>query len=140
MDLFEKFATDPALENSGVWQPIGEGVELLIARSGNRAYRKLMTKEFELNEVALQGDDEASEKIDEQVMCKVMSRTILLGWRTIKKDVYDPTIKFKGQDIEYSQEKAAELLAMKDFRVLVGNLSNKMEAYKAKKEKQQGEA
>lgn len=133
MDIFARFATDEKLENSGTWRDIGGGCRLLVARAGNRAYQKLLTKQYELNRAVLDlGDDTAAKKNDE-IMVDVMAQTVLLGW--------DGPLDFKKKPVgDYSVDKARELLQVKDFRRLVADMSNDMEAYLMKEEAAQGEA
>lgn len=128
-DVFEEFATDEALEENGTWFELGKGAALLIARSGNRAYGKALAKAVEKNRVALDFEDEAADKLSDEIMVDVLARTILLGFRNLS---------FQGKPAEYSLEKAKEMLAVKDFRKRVIAYSDNFEAYKVKQEAKQG--
>ena len=131
LDIFTKYATDESLENNGTWREIGGGTELLIARSGNRAYSRLLAKLFEQNKQVLDvGDDVADAKSDE-IMIEVAAKTILLGWKNLQ---------FKGKDLPFSVENAKMLLAIKDFRRQVIALSESQDNYRLKEEVAQGEA
>jgi hypothetical protein len=70
---------------------------------------------------------------NDQIMVEVMSQTVLLGWKG--------PLGFQKELVgDYSQAKAKKLLEVKDFRRLVANLSNEMEAYLMREEAAQGEA
>lgn len=144
MDLFAAYAVDESLENNGTWFPVGGGTEFLVARSGNKAYGKHLTKLVERDRMVLDlGEEVASAKSDE-IMVEVMAHTLLLGWRTAKADgTYDDTIQFKKQALKYSPENAKLILSdprMKDLRKLVIRCAEDTEAYKLKLEEIQGEA
>lgn len=131
MDIYKSFATDAALEQSGVWSRIGDGAELLIARAGNKRYAKLLTKQVTQNQRALDAGNEASTDLSESLMIDVMAETILLGWRrTDEKQVVVNNLLFKGAPMEYSVANAKVLLGVKDFRKLVNQLSDDFNAYR----------
>jgi hypothetical protein len=124
-DIFDTFATDENLENTGAYFPVGKGATLLVARAGNRRYSKAITKAVEARRVELDGDDDSATAVSDQIMIDVMAETILLGWTGIT---------FKGAEMPYSVENAKKLLAVKDFRKHVAGLADTMSAYKAKAE------
>lgn len=141
LDIFSKYATDEGLENAGVWRQIAGGVELLVARSGNPKYAKLLTKEVDKVRLVLDGEDERADKVSNEIMVSVIAQTILLDWRTRAEDGSTvPTIFAGGKDLPYSVENAKKLLALKDFRRQVAAFADEMDAYKAKEEAAQGEA
>lgn len=134
MDVFRQYATDEVKEAEGVWIPLGreddpKGAALLVARSGNKKYTKLITREVEKNQRALDLKNDASDELSDQLMIGVMATTILLGWKNIE---------FKGQPLPYSVDNAKTLLGVKDFRKLVARLSDDMENYRAAQEVEQG--
>lgn len=131
LDIFQKFATDESLENNGTWFEIGGGARILVARAGNSAYAKMLTKEYERHRQVLEVNDNIADARSQQIMVDVMASTILLDWEGLA---------FKGETIGYSLENAKKLLAIKDFRRLVAERSDNMEAYLAKEEAAQGEA
>lgn len=132
LDIFAKYATDESLENNGAYRDIGGGVRLLVARAGNKRYAKRLTALYEANRQVLDLQDDVAEAKSDEIMVQVMAETVLLGW--------DGPLAFKGEILPYSVENAKLLLAVKDFRRMVADMSNEMEAYKAKEEARQGEA
>lgn len=124
-DIYAAYATDENLENNGTSFPIGKDSTLLVARAGNRAYSKAITKAVEKRRVELDGNDDAAAAVSDQIMVDVMAETILLGWTGLS---------FQGADLEYSQANAKTLLAVKDFRKHVASLADNMDAYKFKAE------
>jgi hypothetical protein len=131
LDVFQSFATDEKLEAEGTWREIKGGAKLLVARAGNSAYAKALTKQFDLHQNVLQGDDQAAEDKSSEIMIDVTARTILLGWEGIS---------YLGKPMDYSVENAKTLLKIKDFRRLVQDLAQQFDAYKVKEEEKQGEA
>lgn len=126
MDIFNTYAVDETKELSGTWQPLGDS-EFLVARAGNKAYVKLLGKEVERNQKALDMKDEAADALSDQIMINVMAETVLLGWKNVK---------FKGEVMEYSKENARTLLTIKDFRREIAKFSEDFNAYKAAKEEE----
>jgi len=138
---FASFITDESLENNGTWFPAGGASEFLVARTGNAAYSKKITAEFERNKMVLDMGGSAGEQVSEQIMIDAMAETVLLGWRTKLADgSYVPTISFKKKALTYSVDAAKALLKVKDIRRMVNTMSTTVDAYKAKEEVAQGEA
>lgn len=131
LDIFAQFATDETLEENGTWFPIGGGARVLVARSGNRKYAKLLTKEVERNKKALDLNDDAADKLSEEIMIGVIAETILLGWEDIS---------FKGEVLEYNVANAKKLLAVKDFRKAIAQFADDVSAFKFKETEEQGKA
>lgn len=131
LDIFAQFATDETLEENGTWFPIGGGARVLVARSGNRKYAKLLTKEVERNKKALDLNDDAADKLSEEIMIGVIAETILLGWEDVS---------FKGEVLEYNVANAKKLLAVKDFRKAVAQFADDVSAFKFKETEEQGKA
>lgn len=131
LDIFAQFATDESLENNGTWFPIGDDSRVLVARSGNRAYAKMLTKLVEQGRKTLDLGGEVADKKSDEIMIEVMANTILLGWESLS---------FKGEDLEYSVENAKTLLSVKDFRKLIAQFADDTAAFKMKAEVEQGKA
>lgn len=131
LDIFAQFATDETLEENGTWFQIGGGARVLVARSGNRKYGKMLTKEVERNKKALDLNDDAADKLSEEIMISVLAETILLGWEDIS---------FKGEVLEYNIANAKKLLAVKDFRKAIAQFADDVSAFKFKETEKQGKA
>jgi hypothetical protein len=131
LDIFAQFATDETLEENGTWFDIGGGARILVARSGNRKYGKLLTKEVEKARKVLDVNDDVADKKSEEIMINVIAESILLGWEGVS---------FKGKELPYTPANARMLLALKDFRKLVGTNADDMSAFKFKEEAEQGKA
>lgn len=130
MDIFNQFATDETLENNGTFVKIGQGAELLIARTGNAAYSKLLSRLYERSMSVLDLKDDAADEKSKEIMTEVLVSTVLLGWKGVK---------YKGEDMAYSVENAKKLLALKDFRRMVVTHSENMESFRMHQERVQGE-
>lgn len=131
LDIFTEFATDPALENNGAWFNIGKGTRVLVARSQNRSYGKSISKEVEAEKELLDKEDDIAEAKSDEILARVMARTILLGWEKFG---------FKGVELPYTVENAEMVLKVKDFRALIMGLAGKIDGYRVKQEVDQGNA
>jgi len=126
-DLKKQFATSEVLEIEGVWEDLDKGEEgedapgILVARVGNKAY----LKEYQKVPRGLRRQLEQGtlpEGAGEQIINKLLAKTILLDWRGIQDD---------GVEVSYSFESAlAKLTEYKDFRELVWEVGNSMERFR----------
>lgn len=125
LDVFAQFAVDEKKELEGVWQEIGGGAKLLIARAGNKKYARMLAREVEKHQRALDVKNEAADELSDRIMVDVLAQTVLIGWEGIQ---------YKKQALPYSVENAKMLLGVKDFRNLVSKLAGDFEAYRAAQE------
>jgi len=108
VDLFADFAVNEALSQDGVWVPYSGDVEFLVARAGNKNYRKVAQALYKKNERLLDSKtDAAGEKLVE-IVVESMAKGILLGWRG--------NVQFQGEPLPYSMDNARKLLAHERFR------------------------
>jgi hypothetical protein len=86
---------------NGTWCQTGlDGLELLVARQGNTAYRDYISKNSK--ELQIQARHNAIDvKAVDKINKDAAARYILLGWRNLEDDA--------GAQIPYSSEKAREL-------------------------------
>lgn len=131
LDFYSEFATDEALENDGAWFPVGKGTELLIARSNNRKYSKMLMSEVEKFRAVLDLDDDVANKKNDEIFIACMAEHILRGWKNVT---------YKGKALDYSVANAKLVLQHKDLRDRVGGLAGSIEGYRVKQEAEQGEA
>lgn len=151
MDIFSAYATDLNAEEKGRWFEIGD-IEILVARSGNRAYNDMISTQFAAHKHTLEQKDTpearavANERAD-KINMLVMSRTILLGWRGLTRtdaagNETTGKMMFKGEELPFSVENAARALALKEFRNIVSAKSddfrNYLEEVKAEDAKNSG--
>lgn len=124
MDIFSTYAVDETKEQSGTWMEVGDA-KFLVARAGNKNYVKMLGKEVEKNQKALDRKDDAADALSDKIMIDVLASTILLGWENVS---------FKGETLEYSKENAKMLLALKEFRREIMKLADDFNAFKLAKE------
>lgn len=124
MDIFKTYAVDETKELNGTWMPIGDA-KFLVARAGNKAYVKLLSREVERHKKALDAKDDAADTLSDNIMIDVMAATVLLGWENVS---------FQGKPLEYSKENAKLLLSLKEFRREVMKMSDDFEAFKVQEE------
>ena len=101
-----------------------EDAQLLIAPANNLAFTTAALRQFSLNEV--EGDALHSRIAFEviEAQCKLIAKTILLGWKDIQID---------EEDIPYTEEKAVELLChYQALRDQVEHLSTTLEIKRSK--------
>ena len=114
------FKTDRDKEKDGVWEDLGDGCSVLVARYGNQAmvnayrkYPRVLRQRLESGQV----DDDKSSNI----MAKVMADTILLDWKGLKED---------GKEVPYSKEECVRvLIEYPDVRLMIFEISNEAQLY-----------
>lgn len=131
MDIFKLYATDEAVEVSGAWKEIGPGAKILVARAGNDEYAAAIQTEVDTHRLQLELGGKAGKRVNDEIMVRVMARTILKGWEGLT---------FKGEVVTYSYENACRLLALKEFRALVLEIAGDIENFRIKEEEEQGKA
>lgn len=123
MDIFKLYATNIAQEEQGrdFTEEFGGKSTFRIARSGNRSYNRMVSKQFEahrhiLDQKSTPEEEEASDKLSFDLIGKIMAQTVLLGW--------SGEIEYDGEALPYSYDNAVKLLAIKDFRAKILGLAN----------------
>ena len=114
------FKTDKDKEKNGVWEDLGDGCSVLVARYGNQAmvnayrkYPRVLRQRLESGQV----DDDKSSTI----MAKVMADTILLDWKGLKED---------GKEVAYSKEECVRvLIEYPDVRTMIFEIANEAQLY-----------
>ena len=120
-DLKRMFGTNKNAEIEGIWQDIGDGVSLLIARIGNPQYQKEFQKIAKPHRRALRRGT-LSDEVAEKLLIKAMAKNILLDWKGLEED---------GEPIPYSYENAVRILTeYKDLRDYVSDMANEIDAFK----------
>lgn len=120
------FATNETLEIEGVWQPIGGGARLKIARENNPKFVNLLRSKLSPYRSAAQRSALPQDE-SEKMMSEILAETILLDWENIE-DVDE-----NGQVISlpYSKENAFRMLQKyKEFKGLVIGLSSNVDSYR----------
>lgn len=121
MDILKEFSTDAAKEVEGIEVEIGDAT-FIVARANNRAYNKLLTSLIKKHKRELDMKNEASEKLDNDLMAEVMAKTIVKGWSGVTEG---------GTEVPYTYEKALAYLKVKDFRTLIAEKANDFTLYRA---------
>lgn len=123
MDIFSTFAVNTQAEAEGTWIEAADGASFRVARKGNSAYRKLLSKLYKQHRALLEGKSDAAETKSDEILATVISKTILVDWKGVTA---------KGKPLPYSQETAYEmLLAHKEFREYIDGLASELEHFKA---------
>ena len=116
------FKTDRTRETQGVWVDIGDGARLLIARLNNERYKQVFLNVSKPYKTQVRMGT-LEESLAEDILCKCYSKAVLLGWDGLQDD--------EGKDVQYSEEKAYELLrTLPDFRQLVEDFATARELYR----------
>ena len=123
VDIFADFALNEVKENDGNWVNYKGDVEFLIARTGNRKYRKSFTHQFKKNQRLLDANTDASDAKAEEILIDVMASTILLGWKG--------KVAIQGVVVEYSVSNAKKLLSIPLFREYISKQADDQASYKA---------
>ncbi len=120
LDLDKQYKTSPDLEEHGVWEEVGDGAKLLVARTNNpayvRAYRRIprgIRRQFEAGTL--------SESMSDGIICGIMAKTVLLDFKNLA---------IGGKALKYSEEAAKKILAdYPDFRELVWQIANETQRF-----------
>lgn len=130
IDLFSAFAVNAVQEQEGSdTQLPGCGDTLFkIAREGNKNYSKRLQKLVKQNRAVLDSKGDAAEAKSDEILVDVMAATILIGWQG--------EVLYKGTPMKYSVDAAKTLLAHKDFRAKVMEVSSNMETFKVVKDEE----
>lgn len=130
LDVFNEYATDDALETSGVWRDLNKaGSRILVARLGNEEFDELLQTEIAKASDTLSLGGSEAEKAYKEIILKVTARTILKGWENLA---------YKGEVIEYSPENAEKLLRHRDFLKVVERMASEVDKFRLKVEEDQG--
>lgn len=133
MKLRQEFATNTDLETEGVWQDLGDGGRVKVARLGNpkwqRAYNKLP---HGLRNAASSGRLKGAQADEfDKRNARVLAETILLDWDGMEEE--------DGTPIPYSVEAAEQaLFELKDFRTAVVQLAGDMANFQAEEVAEKG--
>lgn len=123
VDIFNDFATNAVAETDGVWVEYSGEVSFLIARAGNKKFGRNFMKLYTANRRILEVKGATAEAKAEEINLKTMSENILVGWKG--------PVMYKGELMgDYSPEKAAKMLAHKDFARWVAEQSEDMSKFK----------
>ena len=123
MDLFKAFATDEKLEIEGRWVPFNSETSFKIARAYNKHFSRMFQREFKANRLALEAKGAEAEKLADDIMCRVMAKTILLDWKG--------PLSIGGEDLgKYSEDGAVKALKLKEFRAWVQGRADDTDAFK----------
>lgn len=126
MDIFEQYAVDPKIELEGKWFDFGDA-KLLIARSGNPAYQRMLNKLWEAHKHTLEQKETpeqlaAAKDRSNKIMAEVMSHTVLLGWAG--------NFTFQKQPLAYSIANAKKVLLIEEFQKAVAKLADDFKNYR----------
>jgi hypothetical protein len=128
---FSEVKVNNALAEGGVWMEHDDTTSFLVARMGNKKFQTYFQKLIRPYQRQFDAGKLSAEK-QTDIMCKCMAKTVLLDWRGLTMD---------GEEIEYSEERAYELLSMEgadEFRDLVTSYAQDAEAYRNDTLEEQG--
>ena len=121
-NLKELFGTDKVKEKEGVWQDMGDGLKMRIARIGNPKYQKRFEALSKPHRRALRRGT-LSNEIAEKLLVQCIAETIVLDWEGVEEN---------GKETPFSVENAVRiLLEYPELRKYVEDIANEMEGYKA---------
>lgn len=121
MDIKKTYGTDRKKEVDGVWEDLGDGARVLVARIGNPNYRKVFEQLTKPYTKAIRRGTLSEEKATELII-KSLAKSVLLKWEGIKED---------GKLVKYSEAEAIRLMTdYPDFRDQIQEIANDLETYK----------
>lgn len=124
MDLRKSFATDKEAELDGRWFSMGDGCELLIARSNNKNAEDLAVRLLAPHRPALRaGRTKPIANELEKIGIRVLAEAVLLDW----KELY-----IGDEKVKYNVDNAVRVLTeYPDFRTEVEKIAEDMENFRA---------
>lgn len=116
MDIFALYATDEKAEQDGKEFDMGGGVKMLIARSYNPTFVRMLNKQFDAHKHTLElkesdADRAAAEACSNKIMAHVMAYSVLLGWTG--------PVMYQGEPMPYNKVNAEKLLMLKEFQKVI---------------------
>lgn len=118
---FKAIKTDPEAEQNGVWQDIGGGASLLIARYLNPKHKKAVDKRTKPYRRQIR-DGSIPDEIADKLEADCMADAVLLDWQGVTDG---------GEPVAYSRAEAARrLFEYRDFREMVQDLARDAAAYR----------
>ncbi len=131
---FESFESDLDLEVGGVWVPIGEGAEILVAREGNEKYQDFLQGLVAANRALLDGNDKASRTLQKNLLVRAYAKHILLGARGIRLKIDGKVIDLN--ETNFNEQIATFMLKNKDFMSKVQGYAQQFEVFRKKGEEE----
>ena len=98
MSFLQKYKTDKAAEQNGVWIEVDDGVEIKVARLNNEKARELRRT----LEAPYRNFKEVPPKALEDIMRRIVASCVLLDWKGVDQDA-------DGNDVLYSPDRAEEI-------------------------------
>lgn len=126
---FSSLVTDEKLERDGVWHPLGDGGEILVARAMNPEHEAIVAeleREWRASHPTFPAEDELPREVVKEHSIVAMARGLLKGFRGIVDD--------EGREITYDPDTAEAMLrASRDFQTIVTRVAVTAANFRAKK-------
>lgn len=120
MSSFVFGATDQKKVEQGAWFEESD-VRFLVARHDNNAYQQCIERLKRPHRRKFERQEVSAELLTE-IVCRAMSKHMLLGWEGIKDQ--------DGKDVPYSEKNAYQfLMESPNLRDLIASLSREEEAF-----------
>ena len=122
MDFKARYKTDKDAESEGVWEDIGEGFRVKVARSNTPHHQRVAENLMRPYRRQIANGSLSNDKMTE-ITVKAMSEALLLDWEGLEID---------DKPVPYSRETAHKLLTeYKDFREEVAELAQSIELFRS---------
>lgn len=122
MDIKKEFATDKVAENEGIWEEIGDGAKVLVARVGNKKWEAAMERLRKPHLKSLRRRGRLQDEVAEKITIEAMAEALLLDWEGIEEE---------GEVVAYSKENATRFLTdYPEFRNMVYGIASDAEVYR----------
>ncbi len=129
MDIYSTFATDEKSEIEGRWFPMGPKGKVLVARTGNPRYLKVLRQLMQDSQVDHEDTSQENEDLVTSLLVDAMAQTVLLGWKGLE---------YQKKPLEYSHANAKTLLTVRAFRKRISDIADKHESFLIREEAAQG--
>jgi hypothetical protein len=123
MDFKKRYETSKELESEGVWEDIGEGFRVRVARANNPHHQRTAESLMRPYRRQIASGNLSVEK-QQEITIKSMAECLLLDWDGLVID---------EKAVPYSVSQAIELLTeYKDFREEVAEIAQSMDLFRSK--------
>lgn len=120
LNIIRKLKVDSEKAENGIWVPLDEGIEFLIARKGSKKWNEVFTRltETHREEIEAAAKDENSTFDFEDIVIRCFAEAVLLDWKGLIEEDDDSEVPYS---IEKSYEILKELPELLDRIVLIAS-------------------
>lgn len=126
-DFAERFFTDHAMEEEGVWVDFGQGLEVKIRRSDSRRSREVFRRLYKPYRKMEEAGNAIPHDAEILIRAKWTAQALVADWKGVT-DRKGKTVKFDPDNLQ----PAVDLLVdTRDFQKLINDFADEQETFRA---------